>query len=115
MTAAKHDLIIDQGADWFITFAYKDANGLAIPLTGYTSSMQIRNHYDDVAPVLSLTSSAGMTITPLTGTIVIRATAAQTGAIVAGDYFYDVEITSSAGIVTRLVQGSVNVRPQVTR
>jgi hypothetical protein len=115
MIAAKHNLIIDQGADWSITLTYKDGSGVAIPLTGYTSSMQLRKHYDDASAVLSLTSSSGMTITASTGTIVIRATSAQTGAIVAGDYVYDVEISTSGGVVTRLIYGSVKVRPQVTR
>lgn len=115
MLAAKHDLTIDQGADWSITLTYKDSGGVVIPLTGHTSRMQLRRHYDDASPVLSLTSSAGMTITALTGTIVARATAIQTGALVAGDYVYDVEIETSGGVVTRLIYGRVTVRPQVTR
>jgi hypothetical protein len=56
-----------------------------------------------------------ITITPLLGKISIHATAAQTNAIVAGDYVYDLEITSSTGIVTRVMQGRAIVSPQVTR
>ena len=56
-----------------------------------------------------------ITMTPLLGKIFIHATAVQTNAIVAGDYVYDLEITSSTGIVTRVMQGRAIVSPQVTR
>ena len=39
----------------------------------------------------------------------------ETGNIEEGIYVYDVEITSSAGAVTRILQGKVTVTPQVTR
>jgi hypothetical protein len=47
--------------------------------------------------------------------VAVHATAAQTTTLVAGIYEYDLEITSSAGIVTRLVQGQLTVSAQVTR
>lgn len=115
MTAANNNFVIDQGADWFVTFVYKDSAGTAINLTGYSAALQVRDTYADATTVLSLTSTSGITITPLTGTLAVRATAAQTGAIDAGPYVYDLEITSAGGIVTRLVQGKISVSPQVTR
>ena len=116
MTAGNNNFVIDQGADWFVTVVYKDSAGVAINLTGYTAALQIRDTYADSTTDLSLTSpSGGITITGATGTIAIRATAAQTGAIAAGQYVYDLEITSSGGIVTRLIQGKISLSPQVTR
>jgi hypothetical protein len=116
MTAATNNFIIDQGADWFITVVYKNSTGTAINLTGYTAALQIRDTYADSTTDLSLTSpSGGIVITGATGTISITATAAQTAAIAAGTYVYDLEITSSGGIVTRLIQGRISVSPQVTR
>jgi hypothetical protein len=116
MTAATNNFIIDQGANWFVTFVYKDAAGTPINLTGYTAALQIRDTYADATTDLSLSSpSGGITITAATGTIAVTATAAQTGAIAAGSYVYDLEITSAGGIVTRLVQGKISLNPQVTR
>ena len=116
MTAATNNFVIDQGANWFVTFVYKDSAGTAINLTGYTAALQIRDTYADSTTDLSLTSpSGGITITAATGTIAVTATAAQTSAIPAGNYVYDLEITSSTGIVTRLVQGKISLSPQVTR
>ena len=59
----------------------------------------------------------GITITGASGLLEVHATAAQTAAITNGKYAYDLEITSPApsSVVTRLVQGTVQVSPQVTR
>ena len=85
-------------------------------LTGYTAALQLRSLPSDPTAALSLTSAAGeITITPAAGKVAVHATAAQTGNIDDGVYFYDCEITSGAGIVTRLVQGQVVVSPEVTR
>jgi hypothetical protein len=115
MSAATYNCIVDQGADWYVTFVYKDSAGVAIDLTGYTAAMMVRDTYADTTTDLSLTSSSGITITPLTGTLQVRATATQTAAIAAGSYVYDLEITSAGSIKTRLVQGKITVSPEVTR
>ena len=115
MSATTYNTTIDQGADWYVTFVYKDSGGTAINLTGYSAALQLRDTYADTATDLSLTSASGITITGATGTLEVRATAAQTAAILAGTYVYDLEITSGAGVVTRLVQGRIVVSPQVTR
>jgi hypothetical protein len=47
--------------------------------------------------------------------VAVHATAAQTRAIDEGVYYYDLEITSQSGIVTRLVQGQAYVSAEVTR
>lgn len=115
--AVTYNVTIDQGANWFINFLYKDTSGNAVNLTGYTAALQIRETYASTSTLLSLTSSpaAGITITAGTGTIAVTATAAQTGAIATGVYVYDCEITDGAGVVTRIVQGEVYLSPEVTR
>jgi hypothetical protein len=77
--------------------------------------LQIRSLPQDATAVLSLTSASGITITGATGTIAVTATAAQTGDIDEGPYYYDLEITSPTGVVTRVAQGQVVVSAQVTR
>jgi hypothetical protein len=84
-------------------------------LAGYTGALQIRSLPSDPTTALSLTNGNGITITAATGKVSVHATAAQTGAIDDGVYYYDCEITSQGGIVTRLVQGQVVVSPEVTR
>lgn len=115
--AVDYDTSINQGADWYINFVYQDTTtNTPINITGYTAALQLRSLPSDTTAALSLTSPAGgITITGAQGLVAIHATAAQTGAIVAGYYYYDLEITSPANIITRLVQGQILVSAQVTR
>ena len=113
--AEQYSFVIDQGANWYLTITYKDSTGTAINLTGYTAAMQFRQTASSATAALSLTTGAGITITGATGTIAIAATAAQTGDMAAAKYDYDLEITASSGVVTRLIQGVATVNAQVTR
>ena len=115
--AVEYDTTINQGADWYINFVYQDtASNTPINITGYTAALQLRSLPSDTTAALSLTSPAGgITITGASGLVAVHATAAQTGAIQAGYYYYDLEITSPVNIITRLVQGQILVSAQVTR
>ena len=114
--AVTYNTTIDQGADWFINFTYQNPAGTPVNLTGATAALQIRTSPLAKTAVLTLTSAAGggITITANTGLIAVQATATQTTAITNGRYAYDLEITQNS-IVTRLVQGTIEVSPQVTR
>lgn len=110
-----YNVTIDQGSDWYLTVTYKNPNGTPINLTGYTAALQLRSLPESPTAVLSLSTGSGITITGATGVADIHATATQTRAIDEGTYYYDLEITSSSNIVTRLVQGQAVVTPEVTR
>lgn len=115
MTAGIYNFTLDQGSDWDLNVVYKDANGDVINLTGYTAAMQLRQNYNSDSAELTLsTSNDGITITGAQGKLLLHATAEQTGALDAGFYVYDLEITSG-GVVTRLIQGQVTVSGEVTR
>ena len=116
--ATAQNLTINQGADWYVNFTYYTDTSQTTPvnLTDYTAALQLRSEPYDTIAALSLSSpSNGIVITGVTGFIAVHATAAQTSAIQSGSYYYDLEITSGAGIVTRLVQGQILVSAQVTR
>lgn len=113
--AVVYNVEIDQGADWYLDVQYDNPDGTPVILTSYTAALQLRSLPSDPTAVLSLTTGSGITITALTGLVAIHATATQTRAIDDGVYYYDLEITSPLGIVTRLVQGQAVVSPEVTR
>jgi hypothetical protein len=50
-----------------------------------------------------------------TGTVTLALTAAQSAALDFDRAYYDIEIVSPAGVVTRLVQGTVTLSREVTR
>jgi hypothetical protein len=87
----------------------------AVDITGYTARMQLRSLPNDSIAVLTLTDTNGITIDGPSGTLAVHATAQQTGAVIAGPYYYDLEITSPTGVKTRIVQGELNVNAEVTR
>ena len=113
--AVSYNVTIDQGADWYLDVTYDNPNGTPVNLTSYTAALQLRSLPESATAVLSLATGSGITITGATGLIAITATATQTRAIDEGTYYYDLEITSPAGVVTRLVQGQAVVTPEVTR
>jgi hypothetical protein len=113
--AVQYIVEIDQGADWFFNVTYENPAGTPVNITSYTAALQLRSLPESTIAILSLATGSGITITGAAGLVAVRATAAQTGAIIAGDYYYDLEITSPQGVVTRLVQGQALVNPQVTR
>jgi hypothetical protein len=102
---------IDQGTTFVSAVTVEDSNGLTVSLTGYTARAQIRKNYASTTAVTFTCS-----ITPSTDIINISLTAAQTAALKAGRYVYDIEIVrTSDGQITRVVEGQIEVNPQVTR
>ena len=116
MTAGIYNFTIDQGAQYTTQIIWADSSGNPIDLTGYTAAMQLRLQAASPNPSsLNLTSSnGGITITPVAGEMDILMTTAQTGALNAGFYVYDLEIALS-GVVTRIIQGQITVSAQVTQ
>jgi hypothetical protein len=114
-TAGIYNFILDQGSTWTLTIVYEDPNGTPINLTGYIAEMQIRKKASSATAVLTLsTSNGGITINGPTGTLSLIATDEQTQVIEEGIYVYDLEL-SIGGVRTRLIQGSVTVRAEVTK
>ena len=112
----RYDLEIKQGATLSLTATWKDSSGTAVNLTGYTARLQVRATYDSSSTILSLTSSAGITLGGAAGTIAITATATVTAALTAPwSGVYDLELVSGGGEVTRLLEGTATVSPEVSR
>ena len=105
------NLTVDQGADFSALIDIADSTGNILNLTGYTVAGQVRKNYDSTAY-----TQFGATVSNATGGVItILLTDTQTRSMTAGRYVYDVEITSSGGEVTRVLEGQVEVTPEVTR
>jgi len=114
MAAGTLDFTIEQGATFNLLLTWK-IDGTAVNLTNYTARLQARVDVDSTTTVLSLTTGAGITLGGVLGTISLDQTAAQTTALPAGQYIYDLELIAGSGSVTRLVQGELNISAEVTR
>ena len=102
-----------QGATFDQQFIWK-IDGAAVNLSTYTARMQVRKEYNSNPPVISLTTGSGITLTS-TGQINIAMNATATSLVPGGTYRYDLELVSSSGEVTRLLEGLFIVSPEVTR
>jgi len=111
MSAGNYNFILEQGATLDRTVTVQES-GSAMDLSDYTPRMQVRETHDSANILLTITCSVN---NASEGVIRLQASATATAAVEEGIYVYDLEIESSGGAVTRLLQGNVTVTPEVTR
>ena len=116
-TTNVYDILVDQGATLLRSIALKSSAKAPVALSGYTGVMHIREKIDSTSTVLTLTTSnGGLEINSTAGTILVIATPTQTAALAPGKYVHDLELTeTSTGIVTKIIQGNLTVRAEVTK
>ena len=112
MTAANHNLTIDQGSDFALDLIVKDS-GVVKNLASYSARAQMRStkSASSVAATFTctITNAAG-------GALKMELPNATSSSLSAGKYYYDLELyTASDTIVQRLMQGTVILTPEVTR
>ena len=117
---AKLKFTIYQGATFRKRLRWSDkATGTPIDLTGCTARMQVRAETSAPAVLLDLTTeNGGITLGGAAGTIDLYVGATATAAINWEGGVFDLEIIHPGALpddVTRIVQGTVSVSPEVTR
>ena len=112
MTAAAFNLTIDQGSDFAIDLVVKD-DDVVKNLTGYLARAQMRTTKGASTVAATFTCTI---IDATNGALKMELTNAVSSAISAGKYYYDLELyTSGNVVVSRLMQGTVILTPEVTR
>ena len=111
MAAGTYNFILEQGATFTRTLTVKENNS-AMYLTGYSVASKMRSTHDSSTVVGTFTCTIS---NASGGVITMQMTNSTTADIEEGVYVYDIEITSSAGTVTRLMEGNITVNPEVTR
>lgn len=115
--AQDYSFDIDQGSTHTFSLTYKDSSGNAVDLSSHTPQMDVRDKFlNDTGSNLlfSLTDGDGIdTTNASTGTLAITINATRSALLVDAEYRYDLEIEDS-GVITRLIQGKISVKKQVT-
>ena len=112
MAAAYQELFLEQGTTFTTSITLDDIDGVPYDLTDVTAKSQIRKSYYSA----NTTAEFSVTINdPAEGVIILILDASTTANIAAGRYVYDVAIKDTANTVTRVLEGIVNVIPQVTK
>ena len=105
------NLSVDQGSTFTVQVEVTDINGDAFNLTGYTVAGQIRKSYNSINAVdfvAELYNAIG-------GVVSLTLSDTTTNGMKAGRYLYDVEVTSPGGVVTRVIEGQLEIFAGVTR
>ena len=117
--ATTANLNIIQGATYTARIAVTDSSSNALNLSGYTTRGYARSYYGasgilaDLDPDVVSGSSPDY-LALASGLVDINLTATETAALPVHQAVYDVEMYNNAGTVTRILQGKVNISPEVT-
>ena len=114
MTPGRYNMKVYQGSTFSLAPQWK-IDGTYVNVTGYTAAMSVKNSPSSVSSIIDLTSANGrITVGTTDGKFTLALTAAQTTGLTAGNYVYDLEVTSPGGVVTRLLEGGFTVYEGVT-
>lgn len=111
--AAYSELYMDQGTTFNnIINISDDITNANINVYGYTVTSQLRRSY------YSQNSTANLVCTvtnPNTGEITMSLDSANTANIPAGRYLFDVKVTDTINVTSRVLEGVMTVTPAVTK
>lgn len=105
-------LNIIQGATLIQTITYYNPDGSLVNLSGYTAEMVFRTTVQDTGdPIISLSTSSGIVINGVAGTITFTIPATTTATLTDGQQMvYNLFLTSGAGVVSALLAGPAYVQ-----
>jgi hypothetical protein len=109
--AAIANLQIDAGATFTSDVTVKDANGNPFNLAGYTATAKLAKGFASTRTRVAMTTTIASDAA--SGVVTLGLSATQTGALEDTRYVYDLEI-QTGDVVTRVIEGVITVRPQVT-
>lgn len=124
MIAGNYNILCQQGASFARVIALEQPRTPTeenpalyeiYPLANHTARMQVRRTIESTTPLITLTTENGrITINGAAGLISLSISAADTAALTSSGV-YDLEIISSSGLVSRVIQGTFTLSPEVTR
>lgn len=104
-------LDIDQGSDFVAEFTLENDDETPVQLGGFSVYSQFRKNYRSTNAYNFQTAVTD----PINGKISLSLSGSSSSNIKPGRYLYDVEIVSSDGAKTRVVEGIVTINPEITR
>jgi len=111
MLSAVTNLVVYQGADFETSFFVTKDNGSSFDLTGYSGACKIKKHYESST---STDMTVEITAPAFVGAVKLSLSNAVTSAMTPGKYVYDVVLTASTGIKSRVLEGVLTVVEGVT-
>lgn len=113
MPAGYQELFLEQGTTFTTTITLDDVNGVPYDLSGTVAKSQIKKSYYSSSPIAEFDVS--ISTDPTKGIISLDLTSQITKNLASGRYVYDVALKDTSNNVTRILEGVINVLPQVTK
>lgn len=114
MAAGVHNLQgdsrVEQGTDWFLDLVIS-SGGSPVDITGFTFGAQIKKQYEDLTALQVITVAITDAVN---GKLKLSLTDAETSALPIGKGVWDLEQVDVASDKTRLLEGIVEITPEVT-
>lgn len=98
------NLTIQKGTDFEETFSLTAEDGAGLNLTNYSVAAKLRKH-----PTSSTSYSFSTTLTVADSTVKLIMPDTITATLPSGRCYYDILLTSSGGVITKVIQGNVLV------
>lgn len=104
---SRWDIQIYQGDTFDVVINFKDGNGVGIDLTGFTALIQFKSSAGTVVATPTTSLNDGGVPGALRLTL-------DTDALAAGDYSYDLQLTSTDGKKRTFIGGKVTVTADIS-
>lgn len=114
MNPGRYNINVYKGTTFSLAPVWKIDN-LPVDITGYAAKMQVRATADSSVIVELSTSNGKAVISGALGKTTLTLTASETATLTAGNYFYDLNLTSPSSVVTKILEGSFIVEASVTQ
>lgn len=114
-SVAQYNLVFEQGTTYSLVLTWNAPNGAPMDLTGYSAKIHVVSSFQNQQSLLEFNSAGGgtagttLTLGGVAGTITVGATNAATTAMVFSSGQYGLLVMSAGGVVTKLIEGNVNV------
>lgn len=102
---------LDQGTTFRRVLTFEKTDGITYDLTNCTIRGQVREQFTDASPAKSFVFNINIT----DGTAEMYLSAIDTAELQPLTYYYDVELVLPKGDVIRCFEGTIKVRPEVTK
>lgn len=115
MAALEYDLVINQGETWSIAFPVLDGAGAPLLVDGWHVRAQIRLNTNSPTPVFEWNNTTVDNAIVSGFSVQLLLTPLDTALWAFNTALYDLELTDPEGNVTRIAEGKVLLKAEITR
>ena len=115
MGTVRQDIVFRQGAAFELNVQARNADGTVKDLTGYSGKMQVRPTVESATKYVDIPVVGSITINGPLGQVAVLVPSDVTAAMTWESGVFDLEVSTNATNVIRLVEGFASLSKEVTR